>query len=837
MSRPDLHIDKNQLDFWVGLKSLRNLLMLTVLITVSCEDATKTPLQISGIYPHLAAFNQPKSPDERARHQESGIGAVVPWAGKLWYITYPPHQTRGSNDKLHEVNADLNLTIRTESVGGTHANRMIHQESQQLIIGPYFIDTLGHVRAADVNQLKGRMTATMRHLTDPANMVYFFDMEGAIYEVNVHTLEVKKLFEKPVPGWHGKGGYTAQGRIVIANNGERDWEETAYPDLQAGGPPQGDEAGALAEWDGKEWRIVERKQFTDVTGPGGIYGNQNDNQQLWSMGWDKRSVILKLLDEGEWYTYRLPKGSHTFDPRHGWYTEWPRIRRISPRDWMMVMHGSMFAFPGDFRAAQSAGIRPIATHLRYIPDFCYWNDQLILAADDASAMQNPLVGQPQSNLWFGKRSDLDYFGPKTGWGGIWMNDPVEAGQASAPLLIAGYEQRVLHLAHEADELVGFIIEVDESGLGKWTVWQSFPLPANGYFPLQIPADLQVEWLRVRIDKSCNASAYMHLYSPRPSQENEAAIFEGLLSVEESSAAHVGVIRPAAHNRNLQWIEQELSADGNIGEEFYREVRLSRDHTELKFNNPSNKRLEETKRLADIPNKPIFEVDEASVVITTENGQRFRLPKGDPAFDKAFAEGWPRDVREAVSERYLANIHGTFYEIPRTEGAGNHIPDFAKMKPVSSHDKHITDFCTWRGLLVLSGVRKDALIDGHIFKDKNGAGLWFGMIDDLWKLGKPAGMGGPWKNTSVQAAQASDPYLMTGYDRKKLVLSHDQPEALNIMLEVQFAHNGQWYVYKGFDVPAGETLSFDFPVGFQAHWVRLRAEKDCVASAIFEYGEI
>ena len=33
---------------------------------------------ISGVYPHLAVFNA---------YGECGIGAVVPWADKLWFIT------------------------------------------------------------------------------------------------------------------------------------------------------------------------------------------------------------------------------------------------------------------------------------------------------------------------------------------------------------------------------------------------------------------------------------------------------------------------------------------------------------------------------------------------------------------------------------------------------------------------------------------------------------------------------------------------------------------------------------------------------------------------------
>ena len=287
-------------------------------------------LQVSGVYPHLAVFST---------NGECGIGAVVPWAGKLWMITYPPHATTGSADKLYEIDPQLNMTVRPESVGGTHACRLVHRESNQLIIGPYFIDAQGNVRACDLQKLKGRMTAVARHLTDPANKVYFFDMEGAIYEVDVHSLAVRLLFEKPVPGWHGKGGYTAQRRFVIANNGEEAVGRKKHAYLAGADAKGPEDVGALAEWDGKEWRIVERRQFTDVTGPGGIYGSPNDKSPLWAIGWDRRSVILMLLDNGQWHRFRVPKASHCYDPRHGWYTEWPRIREIAPGKLMMDVHG------------------------------------------------------------------------------------------------------------------------------------------------------------------------------------------------------------------------------------------------------------------------------------------------------------------------------------------------------------------------------------------------------------------------------------------------------------------------------------------------------------------
>ena len=71
---------------------------------------------VSGVYPHLAMFN-----DEG----ECGTGAVVPWAGSLWVITYGPHCPAGSTDKLYRIRPDLTQEIFPGSVGGTPANRLI----------------------------------------------------------------------------------------------------------------------------------------------------------------------------------------------------------------------------------------------------------------------------------------------------------------------------------------------------------------------------------------------------------------------------------------------------------------------------------------------------------------------------------------------------------------------------------------------------------------------------------------------------------------------------------------------------------------------------------------
>ena len=263
---------------------------------------------------------------------ECGTGAVVPWGDKLWVITYAPHKQRGSSDKLYEITSDLKQMIRPESVGGTPANRMIHKESEQLNIGPYFIKKDGTVRTLDPIKMPGRHTGTARHLTDPENKIYIATMEEGLYSVDVNTLEFEEHIkdgnrqpavgngvQSKLPGYHGKGLYSGQGFLIYANNGEHGHDARTRPDTSS---------GALASWQGEgDWNLIRRNQFTEVTGPGGIYGNASDSDPIWAMGWDYRSLILMLLQDKKWHIYRLPKGSHSYDGAHGWNTEWPRIQR------------------------------------------------------------------------------------------------------------------------------------------------------------------------------------------------------------------------------------------------------------------------------------------------------------------------------------------------------------------------------------------------------------------------------------------------------------------------------------------------------------------------------
>lgn len=798
---------------------------VAIIFLLGCKGSppAEAPIEISGIYPHLAMYN------ERPRDAgvgETGVGAVVPWSGRLWVMTYAASHPYGGADKLYEIDSNLNVTIRPESIGGTHANRMIHRESEQLIIGPYFVDKDRNVRAIPSSKMSGRLTGVARHLTDPANKVYFFAMEEGFYEVDVNTLDVKTLYEdgfivtprrqvidrEHVFGTHAKGAYSSQGRVVISNNGIRDWTTASTEEG----------TGALGEWDGEKWRDVSREQYVEVTGPGGIYGNERESDPIWATGWDQRSVILKVLEDGKWYDYRMPKASFTYDGLHGHFTEWPRIRDIDNGRKLMTMHGMFWEFPRDFSIRKSAGIRPLSSYLKIIPDFSMWQDRLVIGCDDASTFENPLVGRPQSNLWFIKPEQLKTFGPRSGFGGVWIDDKVAKNEVSVPFLLEGFDHKVVHLAHNDNTPLTFTLEVDENGTGDWKRYDDILVPAKGYAYRILPADFSATWVRVKANSASNAVTAYFTLSQKDTRKaaEKPPIFSTLA---EAGAEHVtyGLVRAGSSDDiSLQFQAYERD-NGGLRPLGYYEVGGDMKMRPIP-NDTIGQWLENKIGFKDSN----FKVDESSVIVYDGNGRAFRLPKGDKQFDNELLRG----IREVVTERSLFNCHGTIYELPRESAGG-----VAGIKPISTHNRLIYDFCSWRGMMVISGNVAGASNNGNYFSSEDGkTGLWFGTIDDLWKFGKPVGTGGPWLRSKVEANQYSDPYLMTGYDQKEMRLSHDSNNPVEFTVEVDLTTYGNWKTFERFTVKPGETLVYQFPDGYLAHWVRLKTNAAATVSAQFEY---
>jgi hypothetical protein len=193
---------------------------------------------------------------------------------------------------------------------------------------------------------------------------------------------------------------------------------------------------------------------------------------------------------------------------HAWQTEWMRIREVETEHYLMDIQGGFFELqPVAFENA-IWGVKPVCQHLRIIPDYCAFRGRLALAGNQTTPNQgnNPLSGQPQSGLWFGKTDDLWGWGKPQGWGGPWRKTPVKAGELSDAFLMTGYDRKVLHLMSDRPSATSFDIEVDFLGNGTWVPYRRIDLPSSGYAHHEFPQGFSAHWARLRITTDCRATA-------------------------------------------------------------------------------------------------------------------------------------------------------------------------------------------------------------------------------------------------------------------------------------------------------------------------------------------
>ncbi|MDA3873156.1 MAG: hypothetical protein PF795_04275, partial [Kiritimatiellae bacterium] len=211
-------------------------------LTATDSPIPVPPASFSGVVPSLAIradFGPPRT--------EMTYGALMPWCGRLWTITYVSHTGRsGSGGGLFWIGDDLVRHRHPESKDGTYANRWIHFESSQLLIGPHIIDKEHNVRTIP-ELIDVRVCGSSAHLFDPENLCYMLGMEGELFELNVHTLEcrhiaslVDELGVQSEAKAHFKACYTFDDRLMVVNN-SYDEEDHAGKVLD----------GRLAQWDGK----------------------------------------------------------------------------------------------------------------------------------------------------------------------------------------------------------------------------------------------------------------------------------------------------------------------------------------------------------------------------------------------------------------------------------------------------------------------------------------------------------------------------------------------------------------------------------------------------------
>jgi hypothetical protein len=397
---------------------------------------------------------------------------------------------------------------------------------------------------------------------------------------------------------------------------------------------------------------------------------------------------------------------------------------------------------------------------------------------------------------------------------------VKAGQPSEPFLFSGFAKRSLHLAQGGAEPVSCLLEVDERGDGAWRRLREITVPARGSAWMEFAPAETGAWLRLlAIRDMPQATAFFHGRAEDARGAQAAPIFAGIAQAEDRRI-HGGLLHARGGDlKTLRFLARDES--GDLGcYDLDGQLRLNRT------NDPAGAAW--TARAVALP-PPLITVDAASVLYVDDQGQRWRLPKGDAALDQPGPLGPGRVCREVCTERNLLNVHGTFYELP-AENAGGII----KLRPIATHNRRIHDFASYRGLLVISGVADGARHERIVRSGDGKCALWVGAVDDLWAFGKPRGRVGAWRETPVKAGQPSDACLATGYDRKRLALSHTLAKPVGFRIEADFTGAGTWASFTRVTAEPGWETEYRFPESFGAYWVRLVADADATVTATFVY---
>ena len=309
-------------------------------------------------------------------------------------------------------------------------------------------------------------------------------------------------------------------------------------------------------------------------------------------------------------------------------------------------------------------------------------------------------------------------------------------------------------------------------------------PRSTLFPYTTLFRSPGEWIRVISSEPTRTTVHFFYTDEDQRSTQPDAMFSGLASVGRSEAIG-GLLYGLGDNRRALGISAVHFDEKGKRTEGYYELDSA-----LRLQPKDDEAIQSfiNEKFA-IPEQ-VVTAEASSVLIVDDQERRWRLPLGAEEFSPLTNKAALRIDREVATERDLMNCHGTFYELPAENADG-----FAKIRPISSHNFRIPDYASYRGLLVMTGINPEMQSGNEhiITSDDDRAAVWVGVIDDLWKLGKPTGRGGPWKDTSVDANEPSDPYLIGFYDQRSLRLSHQSDKAITFTIEVEPVGHGPWMV--------------------------------------------
>lgn len=202
--------------------------------------------------------------------------------------------------------------------------------------------------------------------------------------------------------------------------------------------------------------------------------------------------------------------------------------------------------------------------------------------------------------------------------------------------------------------------------------------------------------------------------------------------------------------------------------------------------------------------------------------KYRLPKAHDFWGNT--DDTNTRIRHVHPHATVADLFGICYIVTDSYDTPG-VPETFIPKPMGNHLSAFEDFTIWRGKLAVLGMS-----NWYASHERSGvdSGLRVITLEDLYRMGKPHGHGGVWKDTSVSAGETSDPFLINGFDQKTLHLETDG--ATDFTIQVDPIGDKSW---KDYDmVPFGGAGYDEYIMSGDGVWVRIKSSDAVTATVWF-----
>lgn len=449
-----------------------------------------------------------------ATRSEIGIGALMPWNDRLYYSTYLADNLQGRGGRIGYIDTSGNdvLVLQHDSC---HTGRLVHYETNQLLMGPCVIEADGTVHTVST-LIPLRVTGWARHIVSPSTKAYCITMQGMLYEVDLTTYVASVIVDMRTPlgltkfhfkACHTTSAYYSNQRLVVVSNVQSK-------------PGDNANSGILAIFDGTStWTTKSNLSHIEITG-----NYDTSDGLMFGTGMDHKSPFLTTPQSnvGTFYRYRFPYGTKT----QNYYItqEWMRIRPVMTERYLMNAFGTWFRLSPWLAHASAGGIEnygtpgtdyprleAVANYLDTVTDFCVWDGKFAIGTNNMSDQYGkwPTAGQSQSAIKFGDIEDIWRGGKASGSGYLWYKEAIVNGTPSDAMLMRGYDKKTIFLRNNTGTAVNIAIKlIDYSDAHQYG--SAVAVAGNTMVTVSMPDGVSADWFTLTPDANIsNFSAWVN----------------------------------------------------------------------------------------------------------------------------------------------------------------------------------------------------------------------------------------------------------------------------------------------------------------------------------------